>query len=235
MKRTKSKKKDRKVIKEDIGKYPEGYQPTLPKNKAQSEYMQLIKENCITFGIGSSGTGKTYIAMSMAIDALCNGDVKQIVITRPIVESSKKSIGALPGEKDDKFAPYLVPLQAVVNKKMRNGRAWFDCQKKLGNIKVEPLNFMQGSTFDNSFVVADEMQNSDTEEMFMLLSRTGENTTVVVNGDYKMQKMIRGTSGLEDAENRLKNLKSVEFYPFSSEDIVRSGISRSIIKRYETT
>lgn len=172
--------------------------------------------------------------MSLAIDYLRRGWVDKIIITRPAIESSKKSLGALPGELEDKFAPYLKPIEAVIHDKVRNASNWLECQKKNGNIVVEPLNYMQGQTYKKAFIIADEMQNSDKEEMFMLLSRTGEDSKVVVNGDYRMQKMIRGISGLQDAECRLQDIDDIAFYTFEPEDNVRSGISRDIVEAYET-
>ncbi len=199
-------------------------------SEAQGHYMSDIDRSVITFGLGSAGSGKTYCATAMAGQMLHYGEIDKIIITRPAVQSGV-GLGFLPGSLEDKYRPYIEPVKSVLED--RHGKGWFDCQIKKGNIEVVPLEFMQGRTFDSAFVLADEMQNSTPNEMFMLLSRVGRNCKVVVNGDHKMQKMIRGVSGLEDAATRLKGINGVSLYTFTSKDCVRSGIARDIIKRYE--
>lgn len=198
--------------------------------EAQAHYMIAIEGNIITFGLGSAGTGKTYVATAMAGQMLYEGKVKKIIITRPAVQSGQ-GLGFLPGNLDEKFAPYIQPIRVILEE--RFGKGWFESQLKNGNIECVPLEFMMGKTFDNAFVLGDEMQNATEKEMFILLSRVGEYSKVVINGDYKMQKVIRGTSGLQDAVQRLGSVDNIAVHEFCSDDIVRSGIAKEIIKKYE--
>ena len=203
-----------------------------PKSTAQAYYMQDIKENIITFGVGSAGTGKTYVSTAMAGDMLYQGDIDKIIVTRPAVEAGEK-MGFLPGSLEEKFEPYLAPIREVFIERFSKG--WYETQVKNKNIEAVPLGYMQGLTFNNSVVLADEMENSTPKEMFMLLSRVGEYSKVLINGDYRMQKMIRGKSGLEDAIYKLEGLDDIAVFEFVSEDIVRSGIAKDIIQRYENS
>lgn len=224
--------REKRQLKHDL-RLVEGKKTVRPleaKSEAQAHYMTTIESNIITFGIGSAGTGKTYVATAMAGQLLYEKKISKIVITRPAVESGAK-MGHLPGTLEEKFAPYLNPIREVLVE--RYGKGWYESQIKNGNIEPVPLGFMQGLTFDNSFVLADEMQNSTPDEMFMLLSRVGEFTKVVINGDFKMQKMVRGKSGLEDGLDVIGDVPNVGSYEFCSDDIVRSGIARDIIKKYE--
>jgi phosphate starvation-inducible protein PhoH and related proteins len=221
---------DKPVKKAKFAERPHKIKQLAPMNIAQSYYMQDIEESIITFGIGSAGTGKTYISAAIAGKLLHEGKIRQIIITRPAIESGAK-MGHLPGTLEEKFAPYLDPIKDVLISIF--GKGWWESQLKNGNILPVPLAFMQGKTFDNAFVIADEMQNSTPNEMFMLLSRVGKYTKLVINGDYKMQKMINGMSGLEDGQRRLEGVEGVTTFEFTSDDIVRSGIAKEIIKRYE--
>ena len=221
--------KKRNRVKKD--KFKETSAPQLLAiSEAQGHYLSDIDRSVVTFGIGSAGTGKTYCATALAGQMLYEGKIDKIVITRPAVEAGDK-LGHLPGSQKDKFAPYLEPIREVLVS--RYGTGWYESQLKNRNILPVPLGFMQGLTFDNSFVLADEMQNSSPKNMFMLLSRVGKNSKVVVTGDYKMQKMIKGTSGLEDATKRLKGVNGISIFTFTSDDCIRSGIARDIIQRYE--
>lgn len=205
-------------------------QPVSPLNQAQAEYMHAIEDHIITFGTGCAGTGKSYLATAMAADLLFNKKIRKIVCTRPAVESGK-GLGFLPGDKDEKFAPYIRPIENIFIE--RYGKGWYESQVKNKNIEYVPLEFMMGRTFDDCVIIADEMQNSTPGEMFILLSRLGCNTTAVVNGDYAMQQVTKGVSGLQDALDRLYNLPDVAICEFMEEDIVRSGITRDIVIAYQ--
>ena len=200
-----------------------------PLNEAQAHYLNCIESSTITFGLGPAGTGKTYCAVALAGDKLYSKDINQIIITRPAVEAGEK-LGYLPGELEDKYAPYLEPVKDIFISKF--GKGWYESQIKNENIKAIPLGFLQGKTFDNCFVIGDEMQNSTRTQMYMLLTRLGKYSKMVLNGDYKAQKMISGISGLEDACNRLHNIQGVSSYEFVHDDIVRSGIAKLIVKAY---
>lgn len=202
----------------------------LAMTQAQGNYMSSIQDNVVTFGLGSAGTGKTYCPTAMAGQMLFEKKIDRIIVTRPAVEAGDK-LGHLPGSLEEKFAPYLEPIKEVLTS--RYGTGWYESQLKNKNILPVPLGYMQGLTFDNAFILADEMQNSTPNNMFMLLSRVGNNSKVVITGDYKMQKMIKGVSGLEDATKRLKGVNGVSVFTFMSDDCVRSGIAKDIIQRYE--
>jgi len=201
-----------------------------PLNQAQAEYLNSIETNTITFGLGPAGTGKTYCAVALAADKLYSKQINQIIITRPAVEAGEK-LGYLPGELEEKYAPYLEPVKEIFISKF--GKGWYESQIKHENIKAIPLGFMQGKTFDNCFVIADEMQNSTKVQMFMLLSRIGKYSTMVLNGSLGLQQMISGTSGLLDAVERLESVRGCSSYEFCSDDVVRSGMAKLIVQAYE--
>lgn len=201
-----------------------------PLNQAQAHYLNCIESSTITFGLGPAGTGKTYCAVALAGDKLYSKDINQIIITRPAVEAGEK-LGYLPGELEDKYAPYLEPVKDIFISKF--GKGWYESQIKNENIKAIPLGFLQGKTFDNCFVIGDEMQNSTRTQMYMLLTRLGKYSKMVLNGSLGLQKMISGTSGLADAVNRLESVRGVSSYEFDSDDVVRSGIAKAIVQAYE--
>ena len=201
-----------------------------PLNEAQAHYLNCIESSTITFGLGPAGTGKTYCAVALAGDKLYSKDINQIIITRPAVEAGEK-LGYLPGELEDKYAPYLEPVKDIFISKF--GKGWYESQIKNENIKAIPLGFLQGKTFDNCFVIGDEMQNSTRTQMYMLLTRLGKYSKMVLNGSLGLQKMISGTSGLADAVNRLESVRGVSSYEFDSDDVVRSGIAKAIVQAYE--
>lgn len=201
-----------------------------PISQAQAEYQQRIESSTIVFGLGPAGTGKTYVPVAIAADRLYKKEISKIVVTRPAVEAGEK-LGYLPGELEDKYEPYLAPVKEVFISKFGSG--WYESQLKNGNIEAIPLGYMQGRTFDNSFIIADEMQNSTPLQMFMLLSRIGKWSSMVLNGSLGLQQVIRGISGLEDALRRLEGVTGVSSYTFESEDIVRSGMAKAIVEAYE--
>ena len=202
----------------------------VPLNESQAHYLNCIESSTITFGLGPAGTGKTYCAVALAGDKLYAKDINQIIITRPAVEAGEK-LGYLPGELEDKYAPYLEPVKDIFISKF--GKGWYESQIKNENIKAIPLGFLQGKTFDDCFIIGDEMQNSTRTQMYMLLTRLGKYSTMVLNGSLGLQQMVSGTSGLADAVNRLESVRGVSSYEFDSDDVVRSGIAKAIVQAYE--
>lgn len=205
--------------------------PLEAKTEAQAHYLMSIESNQLTFGVGPAGTGKTYVCTRYAADLLQNKEIDRIIVTRPAVEAGE-GLGFLPGTIHEKFAPYFAPFRQVLDEVF--GAAHVDNLIKLGKIDIQPLEFIRGLTFDNAVVILDEAQNTTPGQMKLFLSRIGEYSKVIVNGDIT-QKDIDGDSGLADAIDRLDGLASVEIIEFDEDDIVRSGLCREIIKRYRRT
>lgn len=204
--------------------------PLEARTKAQQKYMCAIKSHCLTFGIGPAGTGKSYCATAMAADALANGRIERIILTRPAVEAGEQ-LGHLPGDLDEKFSVYIDPFRDILNERLGKGAVEYNLRH--GRIVAAPLAFMRGKTFgSDTFVILDEAQNTSVTQMKMFLTRIGEDCKVVVNGDVN-QSDIRGANGLADAIVRLRGLPSVRIHQFDRDDIVRSGLVRSVIDRYE--
>lgn len=199
-----------------------------PLNFIQGEYLEAIKSNDIIFGIGSAGTGKTYIAASYAASQLFHRKVDKIILSRPNVETGR-GLGFLPGTLEEKYAPYLLPFDAIFTKSL--GRGFYEYCLKNKDIEPTPLGFLRGTTFDNCIVLVDEAQNCTKEEMKMLLSRIGKNCKMIFSGDTE-QSDIGQDSGLEDAVNRLDGIPGVEIVEFLDEDIVRSKMCKAIIMAY---
>jgi len=205
-------------------------QPLEAKTTAQKRYINAIKNNCLTFGIGPAGTGKSYCAAALAADALEAGKVERIVLTRPAVEAGE-NLGFLPGDLNEKFAVYIEAFRDALNERLGSGAV--DYFLRHGRIVAAPLAYMRGKTFqEDSFVVLDEAQNTSVAQMKMFLTRIGEGCKVVVNGDVE-QSDIRGPNGLSDALNRVRGLHNVYVHSFEREDIVRSGLVRDLMDRYE--
>jgi len=205
-----------------------GFSPIVPKNYAQTQYLEALRTNDIVFGTGPAGTGKTFIAVSYAAEQLFYKNIDKIVITRPAVEA-EETMGHLPGELQEKFAPYLTPIREVLDKQL--GKSFVDYCLKAGKIEAVPIAFMRGRTFDNSIVIISEAQNTTPGQMKLILSRFGENSKYIVEGDIS-QKDIREFSGLEDAIKRLSHISTVEVVQFLVQDIVRSGMCKKIIQTY---
>lgn len=212
------------------------YQPTRSlrpleaKTPAQKKYISAIKNNCLTFGIGPAGTGKSYCAAALAAEALEYGRIERIILTRPAVEAGEK-LGFLPGAVDDKFAVYIDIFRDILNERLGSGVV--DYHLRHGRIVAAPLAFMRGKTFSaDTFVILDEAQNTSVEQMKMFLTRIGENCKVVVNGDIN-QSDIRRPNGLADAVKRVGGLPGVHVHRFDRDDIVRSGLVRALLDRYE--
>ena len=209
---------------------PRAAQPLHAKNKSQQEYINAINSHMLTFGIGPAGTGKSYCAGALAAEALESGRIERIILTRPAVESGE-SLGFLPGDLDEKFSVYIDAFRDILNERLGAGTVEY-CLRH-GRIVAAPLAFMRGKTFNSkTFVILDEAQNTSPAQMKMFLTRIGEDCKVVINGDIK-QSDIRGPNGLADAVQRLADLPNVYVHEFVREDIVRSGLVKDIIDRYE--
>lgn len=205
-------------------------EPLRARTKAQQEYISAIKTNMLTFGIGPAGTGKSYCAAALAAEALEAGTIERIILTRPAVEAGE-SLGFLPGDLDEKFSVYIDAFRDILNERLGAGTVEY-CLRH-GRIVAAPLAFMRGKTFnDKTFVILDEAQNTSPAQMKMFLTRIGEGCKVVINGDVK-QSDIRGVNGLSNAIDLLDDLPDVYIHEFEREDIVRSGLVRDIIDRYE--
>ena len=203
----------------------------VPKTFKQKTYLESIKNNSVVFGIGPAGTGKTYLAMAMAVSALTNKEVKRIVLCRPAVEAGEK-LGFLPGDMAEKVNPYLRPLYDALHDMVDPERAKEMVEK--GVVEVAPLAFMRGRTLSNAFVILDEAQNTTPVQMKMFLTRLGFGSTCVVTGDVTQIDLPRGNmSGLTHALKILKDTEGIGFTHFSEEDVVRHPLVSRIISAYE--
>ncbi len=205
--------------------------PLSARTPAQERYIKAIKNHCLTFGIGPAGTGKSYCAAALAAEALESGRIERIILTRPAVEAGEQ-LGFLPGALDEKFAVYIEAFRDILNERLGAGTVNYNLRH--GRIVAAPLAFMRGKTFGpDTFVVLDEAQNTSIAQMKMFLTRIGEDCKVVINGDVA-QSDIRGPNGLGDAVTRLAGLPNVYVHAFAREDIVRSGLVRDLLDRYES-
>lgn len=200
------------------------------RNQAQGHYMAAIRSNMLTFGLGPAGTGKTFCATGMAVEAFEDRNVERIIFTRPAIEAGE-SLGFLPGKISDKLEPYFSTFRNYLRDML--GRGVVDCAIKNERIVFEPLAYIRGKTFDNAFVILDEAQNCTRLQIKAFLTRIGENARVVVNGDTRQSDIGNG-SGLVDAALRLQGLDNVYIHEFAASDIVRSELVKNIIERYET-
>ena len=202
-----------------------------PKSRAQKEYIEAIRNYDIAFGIGPAGTGKTYLAMAMAVSALSNGIVSRIILTRPAVEAGE-SLGFLPGDLAEKVDPYLRPLYDALHDMMRFEKVAMLMQK--GIIEVAPIAFMRGRTLNDSFVILDEAQNTTTEQMKMFLTRIGFNSKAVITGDItQIDLPAEKASGLVETKNILQGIEGIKFVFFTKKDVVRHKLVQEIIRAYE--
>lgn len=202
-----------------------------PKTPGQKKYVDAIKKNSIVFGVGPAGTGKTYLAVALAVYALKNRDVDRIVLTRPAVEVGEK-LGFLPGDLNEKVDPYLRPLFDALREMM--GEDSYLRHIERGSIEIAPLAYMRGRTLSNSFIILDEAQNTTKEQMKMFLTRMGENSRIVVTGDVTQIDLPRNiTSGLIDAIDVLADVKGIEIVRLNSKDVVRNELVTKIIEAYE--
>lgn len=204
--------------------------PLQARTPSQQQYINAIRTHSLTFGIGPAGTGKSYCAGALAAEALESGRIERIILTRPAVEAGEK-LGFLPGELEDKFAVYIDPFRDILNERL--GRGVVDYCLRHGRIVGAPLAYMRGKTFsDNAFVILDEAQNTTPLQMKMFLTRIGEDCRVVINGDIR-QSDIHGANGLEDALRRVEGVADVHVHEFERKDVVRSGLVRELLERYE--
>lgn len=207
------------------------YKKIEPKTCSQQEYLDSIKQNDITFGIGVAGTGKTYIAMYMAIHYLLNNHIKKIILVRPAVEAGEK-IGFLPGDIASKFDPYVRPLYDALYDMVDNERA--DALIANNIIEIAPLGFMRGRTLGNAFVILDEAQNTTPEQMKMFVTRLGENSKMIITGDVtQIDLPSYQKSGLIHAVDTLGNIQKIKVIKFQKEDVVRHPLVQEIVEAYE--
>lgn len=203
-----------------------------PKTLGQKRYVDSIRKNLVTFGIGPAGTGKTYLAVALAAFYLKNREVERIILTRPAVEAGEK-LGFLPGDLQEKIDPYLRPLYDALADMF--GYDQFQKMIDRNIIEVAPLAYMRGRTLEESFIILDEAQNTTREQMKMFLTRMGNHSRVVVNGDATQIDLVdRRMSGLTEAEKILKDVRGVSMVYFSDEDVVRHDMVGRIIRAYET-
>ena len=202
-----------------------------PKTLGQKKYVDSIRKNTIVFGVGPAGTGKTYLAMAMAITAFKNNEVNRIILTRPAIEAGE-NLGFLPGDLQQKVDPYLRPLYDALYEIM--GAENFARNMEKGAIEVAPLAYMRGRTLDNSFIVLDEAQNTTPEQMKMFLTRIGYGSKAVVTGDTTQIDLPRGkNSGLIESTKILKNIEDIAICNVTNKDVVRHPLVQKIIAAYE--
>ncbi len=205
--------------------------PVKPKTLGQKSYVDKIRKNMITFGVGPAGTGKTYLAMAMAITAFREEEVSRIILTRPAIEAGEK-LGFLPGDLQSKVDPYLRPLYDALYNIM--GPEQYLANAEKGLIEVAPLAYMRGRTLDNAYIILDEAQNTTPAQMKMFLTRIGFGSKVIVTGDLTQKDLEEGKrSGLEDAMFILKNVEGIAFSELTSEDVVRHPLVQRIVNAYE--
>ena len=205
--------------------------PVKPKTIGQKNYCSAIKQNTITIGVGPAGTGKTYLAVAMAVTSFRAHDVNRIILTRPAVEAGEK-LGFLPGDLQSKVDPYLRPLYDALFDML--GAETYQKYLERGNIEVAPLAYMRGRTLDDSFIILDEAQNTSPEQMKMFLTRLGFNSKMVITGDITQIDLPSGCrSGLKDAVRILKNIDGIANISFTEKDVVRHKLVQDIIKAYE--
>lgn len=205
--------------------------PIKPKTIGQKEYIDAIKKRMIVFGVGPAGTGKTYLAMAMAINAFKNNEVNRIILTRPAIEAGEK-LGFLPGDMQSKVDPYLRPLYDALYQIM--GAESFQHNMEKGLIEVAPLAYMRGRTLDNSFIILDEAQNTTPAQMKMFLTRIGFGSKVVITGDLTQKDLPHDqASGLDTALKVLRNVEEIGICRLTSSDVVRHPLVQKIVKAYD--
>ena len=202
-----------------------------PRSATQAKYITEMMQNELVFGLGPAGTGKTYLAVALAVSMMLEGAVDKIILSRPAVEAGE-NLGFLPGDLKEKVDPYLRPLYDALYEMLPAEQV--DKKLALGEIEIAPLAFMRGRTLSNAFVILDEAQNTTPEQMKMFLTRLGENSRMVVNGDLSQVDLPRGViSGLRDALDTLKGISNIGSVTFSANDVVRHGLVAKIVKAYE--
>lgn len=205
--------------------------PVKPRTLGQKQYVDAIRNNMIVFGLGPAGTGKTYLAMAMAITAFKNQEAERIILTRPAIEAGEK-LGFLPGDLQSKVDPYLRPLYDALHQIM--GAETFLKNMEKGLIEVAPLAYMRGRTLDNAYIILDEAQNTTPAQMKMFLTRIGFGSKVIITGDATQKDLMPGAaSGLDVASKVLRNIEGISFCHLSSRDVVRHPLVQKIVKAYE--
>ena len=221
-----------KDLDKDIICYTQTGKPLKPKTIGQKQYVQAIRDNDIVFGIGPAGTGKTYLAVAMAVTAFKKKQIDKIILARPAVEAGE-SLGFLPGDLQEKVDPYLRPLYDALFDVL--GRESSGRLKERGQIEIVPLAYMRGRTLDNAFIILDEAQNTTQEQMKMCLTRMGFGSKMVVTGDVTQIDLPRGKkSGLVEASKVLKNVPGIGFCRLKEVDVVRHELVRRIIRAYDS-
>ncbi len=201
-----------------------------PRSKKQIEYFNLLRKKNLVFCCGPAGTGKTYLAVAFAVSMLKSGQIEKIILSRPAVEAGER-LGFLPGDLKEKIDPYLRPLYDALNDML----SFSEVLKKIENgmIEIAPLAFMRGRTLSNSFIILDESQNTTAIQMKMFLTRLGENSRMIVNGDLSQVDLPSGTkSGLRESMNILKDIKDIGFIEFEDGDVVRNPLVSQIVSKY---
>lgn len=208
-----------------------GKRPITPKTPLQKQYIEAIQTHDIVFGIGPAGTGKTYLAMAMAMAAFAKKEMRRIILARPAVEAGER-LGFLPGDLYEKVNPYLRPLYDALHDMIDLEKASRMIER--GDIEVAPLAFMRGRTLNDSFVILDEAQNTTSEQMKMFLTRLGYSSKAVITGDITQIDLPEGTtSGLVEARDILSDIEGISFIMFTEQDVVRHPLVQEIIKAYE--
>ncbi len=202
-----------------------------PRSKKQVDYFNLVKKKDLVFCCGTAGSGKTYLAVALAVSMLKSGQIEKIILSRPAVEAGER-LGFLPGDLKEKIDPYLRPLYDALNDML----SFSEVLKKIENgmIEIAPLAFMRGRTLSNSFIILDESQNTTAIQMKMFLTRLGENSRMIVNGDLSQVDLPSGTkSGLRESINILRGIKDIGFIEFEEKDVVRNPLVSKIVSKYK--
>lgn len=217
---------EEEIIKDSYGK------PIRVKTLGQKLYVDSVKNHDITFGVGPAGTGKTFLAVTLAVTALKRGQVKRIILTRPAVEAGE-SLGFLPGDLKEKVDPYLRPVYDALYQILGKDQTTRMMEREI--IEIAPLAYMRGRTLEDAFVILDEAQNTTIMQMKMFLTRLGFNSKMIVNGDTSQIDLPRNVkSGLIDAEQKLKAIPQIDFVHFSAKDVVRHPVVAQVIRAYES-